>query len=235
MEIVPGYKVYIDESNTPIFKTNKSRAESSYTVCAIAVSILDKKRVENLLPRDKAGCLMKSSSRDMTDDIVSQFLDAILECDILFSLVGLDTSVEVNCQIADSLTNTANQNRKKKIKQSNLMYARVAAEAIIAIYGSKRLTFFDIIFDCNSLPKNEFNLLKNILRDQFAKRGVVIKEVMRKSEQQEPLLLAADIIAGVGRRWDTHQDIPQSWEKIIKGKSLGKVFIRNGIDVYNVG
>lgn len=235
MDILPGYEIYIDESNTPIFKTNKLRTESPYAVCAIAISILDKKMIENLLPRDETGCLMKFSSLGLTDGMVAQFLDRIFESDILFSLVGLDTSDEENCQIAESLTNIANQNRRKKIKQSNLMYARVAAEAIITIYGSTRLSFFNINFDSNSLPKNEFNLLKNILRDNFAKRGVEIKEITRKTEQQEPLLLAADIIAGVGRRWDTHQDVPQSWEKIIKGQTLGKVFIRNGIKVYNAG
>ncbi|MFA4828568.1 MAG: hypothetical protein WC855_07270 [Thermodesulfovibrionales bacterium] len=235
MDLLPGYEIYIDESNTPIFKTNKQRRESPYAVCAIAISILDKKRIENLLPRDETGGLMKFSSLGLTDGTVSQFLDGILESDILFSLVGLDTSAEENCQFAELLTDTANQHRRKKIKQSNLMYARVAAEAIIAIYGSNRLSFFDIIFDSNSLPKNEFNLLKNILKDKFAKRGVIIREITRKTEQQEPLLLAADIIAGVGRRWDTHQDVPQSWGKIIKGQKLGKVIIRNGIEVYNAG
>lgn len=235
MDLLPAYEIYVDESNTPIFKTNKSRIESAYVVCAIAIPILDKQKVENLLPRDETGCLMKSSSVSLTDDTVSRFLDRILAFDILFSLVGLDTVDEENCKIAKSLTDKANRNRRKKIKQPNLMYARVAAEAIIAIYGSNRLSFFDIIFDSNNLPKHEFNLFKNVLTDNFAKRSVKIREITRKTEQQEPLLLAADIIAGVGRRWDTHQNVPKSGEKIIKGQKLGKVFIHNGIEVYNAG
>jgi hypothetical protein len=53
--------------------------------------------------------------------------------------------------------------------------------------------------------------------------------------QQAPLLFAADIIAGVGKRQSSHQDVPKSWKSMIAGQRLGKVIINNGIAVYNTG
>jgi len=234
MNLLPAYEVYIDESNTPVFEPNQ-KLNLPYVVCAIAVSAIEKQIVENLLPHDDHGQPMKASSPSMTDDLASQFLDRILKLDILFSLVGLDSTDEENCKIANALTEKGNKNRNKKIKKSNLMYMRVATQAIISIWGSNRLSFFDIIFDSNSLPKHEFSFFEDILRNNFGQRGVKIREISRKTEQQAPLLYAADIIAGVGKRWSTHQDLSKSWNKIIEGQNLGKVFIENGIEVYHAG
>ncbi len=217
MNLLPAYEVYIDESNTPVFEPNQ-KLNLPYVVCAIAVSAIEKQIVENLLPHDDHGQPMKASSPSMTDDLASQFLDRILKLDILFSLVGLDSTDEENCKIANALTEKGNKNRNKKIKKSNLMYMRVATQAIISIWGSNRLSFFE-----------------DILRNNFGQRGVKIREISRKTEQQAPLLYAADIIAGVGKRWSTHQDLSKSWNKIIEGQNLGKVFIENGIEVYHAG
>lgn len=85
------------------------------------------------------------------------------------------------------------------------------------------------------MPNREFSLFEKILKDKFAQRGVRIRDISRKTEQQAPLLFAADIIAGIGKRQSTHQDVPESWDKIIKGQNLGKVFIENGIEVYYAG
>lgn len=234
MNLLPPYEVYIDESNTPVFKP-KPGLDSPYVVCAIAIPVVEKEGIEIRLPRDKQGLPIKASSPSMTDGLAAQFIEKVLKFDVLFSLVGLDSADEANCKIADVLTERANRNRNKRIKKPNLMYARVAAQAIINIWGSDRLSFFDVIFDSNSVPKHEFGLFENILKDKFAQREVRIREISRKTEQQAPLLYAADIIAGVGKRQSSHQDLPQSWNRIIEGQKLGKVFIENGIAVYNAG
>lgn len=233
MGLLPAYEIYIDESNVPVFSDSKKRDDAPYVVCAIVIPILAKQDIELLLPRDKDGQIMKSSSPDLTDTAAAQFINNLMVFDVLFSIVVLDTKDKENCEIANSLTNNANRNRRKKIRQANLMYIRTAAEAIITVLGSNKISFFDIIFDSNSLPRNEFELFKNILKVQFAHRGVKIRDITQKTEQQESLLLAADIIAGVGRRWDTHKDVPQSWSAILKGQGSGKVFIRNGFEIFN--
>jgi len=234
MDILPPYEVYIDESNAPVFQSTPG-LNSPYVVCAIAIPVVEKKRIEILLPRDEQGHPIKASSPSMTDHLAAQFISEILKLDVLFSLVVLDSADEENCEIADTLTKRANSNRKKKIKKPNLMYARVTAQAIINIWGSNRLSFFDIVFDSNSVPNREFGLFENILKNNFGQRGVRIRDISRKTEQQAPLLFASDIIAGIGKRQSTHQDVPESWNKIIEGQKLGKVFIENGIEVYHAG
>jgi hypothetical protein len=232
MDIMPSYEVYIDESNSPAFQS-KPGLNSPYVVCAIAIPVVEKKRIEIFLPHDEQGHPIKASSPHMTDHLAAQFIGEILKFDVLFSLVGLDSTDEENCNIADTLTKRANNNRRKRIKKSNLMYARVAAQAIINIWGSNRLSFFDIVFDSNSVPDREFGLFENILKNNFGRRGVRIRNISRQTEQQAPLLFAADIIAGIGKRQSSHQDVPESWNKVIEGQQFGKVFIENGIEVYH--
>lgn len=234
MNLLPPYEVYVDESNTPVFEP-KSMANTPYVVCAIAIPVAEKKQIEALLPFDTQGLPIKASSPNMTDDRAAEFIRDLFRFDVLVSLVGLDSSDEENCQIATALTETANRNRSRKIRRPNLMYVRVAAQAIINVWGSEKFGFFDVIFDSNSLPKHEFALFHRILMTQFGNRGATIREISRRTEQQAPLLLAADIIAGVGKRHSSHQSVPKSWAGIISGQSSGKVFIENGIEVYNAG
>jgi hypothetical protein len=170
MDILPPHEVYVDEANTPVFES-KPRLNLPYVVCAIAVPVSEKKRIELLLPRDTRGFPIKASSQAMTDGLAAQFIEKVLRFDVLLSLVGLNSSDEESCKIATALTERANKNRSRRIRKPNLMYARVAAQAIINLCGFDKLSFFDLIFDSNSVPEDEFVLFENILKDSFGRRG----------------------------------------------------------------
>lgn len=231
MNILPPYEIYVDEANTPLFEPRPGLC-TPYAVAAVAMSPLDKDKVIAILPRDVSGNLLKSSSVSMTDELAANFIKKLLALNVLVTLVGVDASDPGNCCLADLMNSKANEIRHKKLTKSNMMYVRTVVQALANIWSTDNITFFDLILDSSSLPKKESRLFCSVLQDKFGSRGTTVREIRWQTEQVEPLLLAPDILAGVGSRWTTHQDVPASWNEIVRGHSAGKLIIENGFEVY---
>src|SRR5262245_33732233 len=121
MKIIPPFEIYVDEANTPLFEPQPG-VSTPYAVAAVAVSPLDRDDIIAILPRDKAGNLLKSSSSFMTDELAAAFIKKLLTFDTLIALVGVDATDPENCSLADAMIKKANNNRRKRLTKPNLMY-----------------------------------------------------------------------------------------------------------------
>jgi len=231
MNILPPFEIYVDEANTPLFEARPGLC-TPYAVAAVAMSPLDKDKIIAILPRDDSGNLLKSSSVSMTDELAANFIRNLLALNVLVALVGVDASDPENCGLADVMISKANEIRRKKLTKSNMMYVRTVVQALANIWSTDKITFFDLILDSSSLPKKESRRFCSVLQEKLGSRGTTVREIRWQTEQVEPLLLAPDILAGVGSRWSTHQDVPASWNEIVRGHSAGKLIIENGFEVY---
>lgn len=240
MNLLPPVSVFVDESNSPLFRPSRCEKNHPYVVSAVAIVFEDKPEVLRILPRGTRGAFLKSSSEEFCDAIGETFLVGLFRLRVSIALVGVDATEPENCSIADVLVDRANQHRQKKLSKSNLMYLRTVTQALVNIWQCSpftggELTFFDLTLDSNSLPDQERALFEEILRERFRDRGCRLSSIAWMTDQNEPLLCAADIVAGVGKRWSSHQDVPMSWQQLSKGESRGMVRIQNGFEVYNAG
>lgn len=239
MSLVPPVSVFVDESNSPLFQASCEK-NYPYVVSAVAIVFSDKPKVLRILPRGTNGALLKSSSREFSDGIGETFLAKLFGLRVSIALVGVDGADSENCSIADELVNKANQYRHKKLSKSNLMCLRTLTQALVNIwqcspFSKGEMTFFDLIFDSNSQTSDEKDLFEKILHTNFQKKGCRLNSIRWMKEEEEPLLYAADIVAGVGRRWSSHADVPLSWQQIMFGQSKGKVRVENGFEIYHAG
>lgn len=232
MNIIPSMEIYVDESNTPLFDPQPDTC-TLFAVAAIAIFPQEKDKIIDILPRDKNGNLLKASSSSMTDEIAATFIKKLLMFNVVVALVGVDATDSENCALADIMISKANNNRRKKLTKGNMMYVITIAQALANIWSSNRITSFDLILDSSSLPKKESQLFCSVLQEKFGSRRTAVREVIWRTEQEEPLLHAPDILAGVGSRWATHQDVPASWNEVVHGQSTGKIKIVNGFEVYS--
>ena|SRR3990172_8668779 len=216
MNLFPPVSVFVDGSNTPLFQS-RSKGSYPYVVSAIAVEFRYRPELLRILPRGKAGRFLKSSSLGLGDDVAERFLGGLFGLRVSVALVEVDAMSPENCSIADALLDRANQCPQKKLSKSNLMYARTVAQALVNVWrcspiNGGELTFFDLTLDSNSLPNHERALFEKILREKFQDRGCRLSSITWTTEQKEQLLFAPDIVAGIGRRWWTHPDVPRSWQ-----------------------
>ena len=135
MEIVPAFRAFIDESNTPSFEVDLRDNQRPYVACCAIVPFEDQLSVLKAIPRSAtSGDRLKSSSREMNDSKAASFIEAVLATETEIAIVGIDGGDSKNVELATKITQKANVFRKQSnrvsISKASAMYLLAARESL---------------------------------------------------------------------------------------------------------
>jgi hypothetical protein len=235
--IAPAFTLYVDEAGSPVFTAKETDARG-YVVAAVCVPATAAPQVTAILPRSH-GRLLKSSDHAMTPKAAADFVSNLLVLPVDLALVLIDTAGTEVEQRAREATEATNERRKLRrnppVNTVDLVYMLALKDAIIGAWHKTSarlgapLSFFDMVLDTASIRRHSQKLLEEILHISFSQRGLVCREVSWKSEADAPLLLVADIIAGVYRRQVTHHDVVEAWKLIEDAACAGRITLQDGM------
>lgn len=240
--IIPPYTVLVDEAGTPSFEiAQASESSRGYIAAAVVIPELEREALNNILPRDSRGQLLKSASQGMTPNIATSFVTNLMNTKVDVCLVLLRTDSSTNVELASELTELAKERRnarhKPHISTSCLVYFLVVKDAILRAWDqvsrrlSTNLSYFDVVMDTANVSKYDKGLFQKVLKQAMQQHsGVVCRDVRWVSPKDEPLLNIPDILAGVYLRNVMHKDVPEAWQLLEAADRNGRIFIQDGIE-----
>ena len=240
MTLTPAFRAFIDESNTPLFRSGIDDRRRPYVACSAIVPAKDELAVLKAIPCDpQSGERLKGSSRNMTDALAANFIKAVLSTESVISIVGVDGGDSANIEGATRLTEGANhyrrQSKRPVISRGSAMYlltaSKALSEALLSFYkrNGPYLSFFDVVFDHGNIKGKETERVAETLKAVYSKNGFTVQSISWSSEEEEPLLFIPDIFSGVTRRQATHNDLPQAWSQIQRAIQSKRLVYKDGI------
>lgn len=235
---VPSHHIYVDEAGTPDIRPLRFHgSRRAYITCAVIIPVKEQKSVFELLPNHN-GNYLKSSDLNFTEEMAISFVTALLSLDVDIALILLDASDAENyeiSQLAAAKVNTVRSiEHEQHIKPSSLMYAFLATEAAVnAIIGASirnqlQIRSFDLTFDNANLSNLHRKELADNLRRFSPKYEFDFANVAWKSEQEEPLLLVPDLIAGIVHRRFMSGGCVKSWEILWDAYNSQRISVQDG-------
>lgn len=233
--------IFVDESGSPDFRAT---GESAYVTCAVVVPPQSRDEVDRLLPRDARGKRLKASETGFGEADVIHFIQGLVTTAADVALVLVCPSGEESVGIAVEATEIANAGRAREkrrlIKPAHLMYALLAFEAVANAWSlaSKRrrsiLRECDLTFDRGGLPRKYQEEVEGKLRELAAKRELVFHAMDWGAEEEKPLLLVPDLLAGLTRRRFTGEGYREAWEVLWREHEKGRIWIQDGKDIVSL-
>jgi len=234
----PSHHIYVDEAGTPdIRPLSVLGSRRAYITCAVIIPIKVQKKVLDLLPNHN-GNYLKSSDVNFTEEMAISFVTALLSLDVDIALILIDASDAENHEISKLAAAKSNNGRSIKhephIKPSSLMYSLLATEAAVnAIIGASirnqlQIRSLDLTFDNANLSNLHRKELVDDLRQFSPKYELAFANVAWKSEQEQPLLLVPDLIAGIVHRRLISGGCVEAWEILWDAYNSQRISIQDG-------
>ncbi len=204
MNIAPPYHMVVDESGTPHLAEANA---CGFALAVAAIPALNQEAVLRQLPRRGDGSYMKASDADAGDALLASALKA------LFGVTGFGASV-----VSIDPANPANVEAIERAEQAfaphmpsgqrfprGALVRGLAVQFALArclalpIFGAP-LSFINVTLDAVAEPEE----LRRVFRESSMSAneicGVAIADMSWKHVWEEPLLFAADLVAGACRR-----------------------------------
>ena len=236
--IKQNLRIFVDEAGSLDIKpTSDSGGRRVSIVCAVAVRASEEEILLSLLPRDSDGNLLKSSSRLLSPYQALQFVQALLNMPSFLSMVLVDIGFDENYKVLNEVAEIANRtrglNHKRNIRPPNLNYELLASDAIVKVLGSAweraryEVESLDVILDSDNLSRFDSNHFRQVLTQNFLKHKLHLQVNWCRNEDQ-PLLNAPDIIAGVMHRRLIYGQLKEPANLLLQAGRDGRIVIQDG-------
>ena len=197
-------------------------------------------RLAQILPRDKAGVPLKAADRSFNADLAYGFVQSLLETDAEIAAILIDTSHPTSVSAARNNTALVNQRRRaahhRQITEAGFCYSIFAGQLIMNLLmvtlerTGLRPTFFDVVLDKAALKKKHERQWRDILRNAAADNDTTV-DVAWTSEQQEPLLLLPDLVAGILLRDAVAGDVQRARQALQDAGRAGRISLQDGYKI----
>jgi hypothetical protein len=231
-------RIFVDEAGSLAIKpTSESASRRVIIICAVAVSPLQEEKLLNLLPRDHNGNWLKSSDKLMCGQNALRFVRDLLDSPSDASLVLVDAGLDENYAVVNEVTEIVNRARseahKPHIRAPNLNYALLVKDAIIGVFGlawkraGYKVRSFDIVLDSGNLSRFDRKHFQQIMIENGAKHELHLQVTWCCNEDQ-PLLNAPDIIAGIMHRRLIYEQLKEPADLLLQAARNGRIAFQNG-------
>jgi len=230
--------IYVDEAGSPDF-TDVAAGErlKAYVPCAVAVPRLSAPGMNAHLPRAPSGKLLKSSDLGLSEELVLQFLKHLLASKCEIAAILIDPGGDKSIRTAQSGAALATERRQAvhhgKISASALGYSLLVAQAVINVIKAildrtgNLPSFVDVVLDEASISRRHKRGFEKAIR-QAGQPRIHFGRLEWVHEQQEPLLLLPDLVAGVLHRHGTVGDLAAPCRVILDAAKAGRVSLQDG-------
>jgi hypothetical protein len=240
MELEPGLVFYVDEAGQLDFRERRPEARATpFIACAVLLPTYRREALLAMLPKHPVtGQPMKSTDREMAPAMEVGIVRQLMGTDFYAGMVLIDTSAPDSVSVARDATTMANRRRRSehrpKIKLPNLMYEVFVADAVANAWKAystihqEFLGFGDVVLDDKPIPAHLREEVARSLTSAFASQGMRIRTVRWASEQDEPLLLFPDHLAGLVHRNVTRKECVEPWDLLEPARRSGRLSIQDG-------
>ncbi|NUP99229.1 MAG: hypothetical protein HUU35_05160 [Armatimonadetes bacterium] len=180
----------------------------------------------------------------MSEAMATEFVRRLMGLDFYAGMVLIDTSAKDSISTAEDATYFSNKKRQsehhKKVKTPNLMYEVFIADAVARAWGAyclvhrHELGMTDVVLDTKPIPPALQDEVARNLRSAFLKSaGLKVCDVRWASEEEEPLLLVPDHLAGLVRRnvmsyTKPRKECVEAWDLLEPARQSGRLQIQDG-------
>lgn len=247
MTLQAPWTIYVDEAGSDSFREAPEAERRAYIVCAVAVPTTDLPALRRILPRGSSGEFLKSSHAEWNRHRALAFARDLLATRAEVSAFMANPGAPENIEVFRDGTTRANEGRRRfreglpaaeraqhpDITGHDLHYmlflSWVLVELRRTIHTRTRnlMTFADVILDNKSIEdfqRQWFRVEFPRLADEHEWR---IGRLDWCREEDEPLLLLPDLVAGIIHREEVHRDVGAAAHKLWEADRDGRIRFLN--------
>lgn len=226
MSIDPPWAIYVDEAGAADFGLPHGARKKALAVVAVAVPALHYEALRRILPRDDGGTYLKASSRGFSLEKAVQFATDIVASHAEVGAMLVDTGAEENIELSKERHARANEGRRqarekeltvegrrehRDITLHDLHYLDFMSRAVLACFEAimgrqGKPTYVDIVLDSKQVNPHQGDWFVREFQRIGINHGIKIRDIVWRSEEEEPLLLLPDLFGGILCREERYRD-----------------------------
>lgn len=248
MNLQAPWTIYVDEAGSDSFREARGAERRAFIVCAVAVPTMDAVACRGILPRGTAGQLLKSSSREWNRDMATHFVQDLLATPAQVAAFLVNPGDPANVEVFRNSAERANEGRRRfreglksdeerrkhpDITGHDLHYQLFLSWVLIELQRitlnrtNRRMTFTDVVLDNKSIAEFQRQWFEQEFRRIADEHQWRIGRMDWCREEDEPLLLLPDLVAGIIHREEVHRDVGPAAFKLWDADRDGRVRFLN--------
>lgn len=189
-----------------------------------------------------SGEILKAHDPRLSPEAAAEAVDRLLRIDGLdLAVLVIDVSSQQSVSVFEKALFASDHVRgakhERRISGPNLVYCFFTGHVVAAVWTKacgrhgQRLSYLDLILDEANLHRREQELFRAVVTNVSERSGIAYRAITWTSEEREPLLHVADLVAGIHNRRAAFDDVRDAIRLLERAREVGRISVDQGLKV----